>query len=355
MRAEKVREVVFPEARILILDDQPVNVKVLERLLSKIGYQNVNGMTDPRDLFDRTQDNDLDLLLLDIHMPHIDGTEVIRRLRAGEDGGRRGRLPILVLTADVSEDVKLMALEAGADDFLTKPFDVSEVVLRVHNLLAIHVAYLQLREYSGEHEARVDDRTTRLLEALDNLGKSREQALWIVGLTLEYRDFETKGHTDRVTRLALAAGKQLGLDEDELRDLRWSSYLHDTGKIAIADGILLKPGKLTSKERTRIEQHVVIGEDMLAKLEFLPQRVLEVVRHHHERWDGRGYPDRLAGDAIPRLARIFSVVDVYDALTSERPYKQAWTKEAALTEIEAQTGKQFDPQVVAAFLDVVTS
>lgn len=212
----------------------------------------------------------------------------------------------------------------------------------------------QLKRAKESLEARVQERTRELQEALALVTQSHEEALLIVGLTLEYRDYETKGHTERVTALAQRLGRALGLDDDQLVELRWGSYLHDTGKITIADDILLKPGKLTTEEFGRMKEHVVIGEEMLQQLTFLTSNVLNVVRHHHERWDGAGYPDGLSHDSIPVLARIFSVVDVYDALTSVRPYKSAWSHDDALEEIVAQRGRQFAPEVVDAFVELFT-
>ena len=207
-----------------------------------------------------------------------------------------------------------------------------------------------LRDLNRELDDRVYRRTQELLEALQAAAESREQALLIVGLTLEYRNYETKGHTERVTHAAVSLGQALGLEKQLLKDLRWGSYLHDAGKVAVPDNVLLKPGKLTDDEFTLMKRHVLTGVEMLKNLSFLPRTVLEVVRHHHERWDGSGYPDGLSHADTPLLARIFSVVDVYDALTSERPYKGAWSHEQAITEIVQQSGKQFDPRVVEAFL-----
>jgi putative nucleotidyltransferase with HDIG domain len=215
-----------------------------------------------------------------------------------------------------------------------------------------------------EHAVEPSPSLVHLLEAVahrveraqnqQDLLEAHESALMALGLALEYRDYETKGHTERVTDLALRLAQSLGLDDEALRDLRWGAYLHGTGKVAIPDQILLKPERLTQEEFERIKAHVLIGERMLRKLDFLPERVLKVVRHHHERWDGGGYPDRLKGNAIPLLARIFAVIDVYDALSSERPYKRAWTQREGLDEICAQRGKQFDPQVVDAFVALFT-
>ncbi len=179
---------------------------------------------------------------------------------------------------------------------------------------------------------------------------AKEDAIKALGIAVESRDAEVKGHTDRVTDLSVRVGHALGLSDAELDALRWGAYLHDLGKVATPDAILHKPGKLDSAEWQIMRQHVDAGYRVAKQLAFLPQATLDAVLFHHERWDGRGYPQGLEGEAIPLTARIFSVCDVYDALVSPRPYKPAWTHEEALTEIVSQTGSQFDPQVVAAFL-----
>jgi hypothetical protein len=182
---------------------------------------------------------------------------------------------------------------------------------------------------------------------------ARESAIRALGLALETRDRETAGHTDRVTDLAQRLGSALELPRSELNALRWGAYLHDIGKLGIADAILLKPGKLDDNEWATMRSHAVAGHAFASQLSFLPADVLALVRHHHERWDGKGYPDGLAGEAIPLPARIFALCDVYDALVSERPYKRAWTHDEAVREIAAASGTQFDPAVVNAFLALV--
>jgi putative nucleotidyltransferase with HDIG domain len=175
--------------------------------------------------------------------------------------------------------------------------------------------------------------------------RTREEAFRALGLALEYRDLETKGHTDRVVALARSLGRHLNLADADMESLAWGAYLHDLGKIAIADAILLKPGKLTPQEFDEVKRHAVLGDEMSRDLAFLPAASREVVRAHHERWDGSGYPDGLAGEEIPFLARLFALVDVYDALVSERPYKRAWTHQEAVEEIVRQSGAHFDPRL----------
>lgn len=202
--------------------------------------------------------------------------------------------------------------------------------------------------------ARIERALERALD-FQNIKSTREESLRLLGIALELRDLETAGHTNRVAQLALQVGHRVLGSESELEELRWGSYLHDTGKMAIPDSILLKPGRFTPEEFRVMQTHAAVGEQMLRPLGFLPSATLWVVRHHHERWDGGGYPDGLSGDSIPLLARIFTLADVYDALTHVRPYKPAWSVEAARAEIAAQAGKQFDPELARIFLELHSS
>ncbi len=195
---------------------------------------------------------------------------------------------------------------------------------------------------------------TARLAAEEAAVSARESALRALGLGLEYKDRETRGHTDRVTHLALRLGTRIGLDTGALQALRWGSYLHDIGKLAVPDHILLKPGRLDAQERAAMQEHVTEGERFADALDFLPQAARDVISGHHERWDGTGYPRGLQGEQIPYAARLFALCDVYDALTSVRPYKAAWTHQAALTEIGAQAGHHFDPQLCELFLRQLT-
>lgn len=196
---------------------------------------------------------------------------------------------------------------------------------------------------------------TARLDRESALRQTREASLRALGLALEHRDAETKGHTDRVTNLAIQLGRRAGLDAHALRALRWGAYLHDIGKIGIPDAILQKPDKLNPLEFALIQMHPQIGLTFAQELAFLPSTALAVISAHHERWDGTGYPARIAGNSIPLAARLFAVCDVYDALTHHRPYKQAWSQEAALREIQSQAGQHFDPQLVHIFTTMLTA
>jgi putative two-component system response regulator len=251
---------------------------------------------------------------------------------------------VLVLTADATPEAKHKALSLGARDFLSKPLDPLEVTLRVNNLLETRFLYRALLEENRRLEERVQERTRELqqaqLEILERLARAAE-----------YRDDETGEHVRRVAVNAAHVAEALGLPQEQVGMIRSAAPLHDLGKIGIPDAILRKPAKLTPEEFAVIKTHATIGAELLSGGRSELSRVAErIARSHHERWDGSGYPDGLAGEEIPLEGRIVAVVDVFDALTSERPYKSAWPLEEALAEIEAQAGRQFDPRVVQALL-----
>jgi putative two-component system response regulator len=290
-----------------------------------------------------------DLILLDLIMPNS-GIDILRQLRNQQ--AELDYLPIIAVSGTESENLRRLALATGASDFITKPINPLELSLRVSKELETRFTNKSLQAYSRDLEVVVTSRTHEIQQALTMVTQSHEEALWMIGLSLEYRDYEIKGHTERVTELSVATAKQMGLCGEALTDMRWGAYLHDIGKLAISDQILLKPGRLTPEEFETIKTHVVIGQEMLRSVSFMPGSVLDVVRYHHEAWNGAGYPDGLVGEEIPLLARIFTVVDVFDALTSDRPYKAAWHEGDAEAEIVRQRGRQFDPAVVDAFLEV---
>lgn len=334
-------------ARLLIVDDQEANVLFLTRLLQRSGYVNYLSTTDPLQALPLCLEYRPDLVLLDLHMPYLDGFAVLELLRSHTEVDIF--LPVLVLTADATSQAKQRALQLGANDFLAKPFDITEVMLRVKNLVETRILYQRLQDQNHELEGKVRDRTQQLeaahVETLERLARA-----------VEFRDDVTGQHTQRVGEYSGALAAALGLHPLQVELIRMASPLHDLGKLAVPDAILLKPDRLTDEEFAVIRTHTTVGARLLAHgRSELVQLAESIALTHHERWDGRGYPRGIAGEDIPLAARIVSVTDVFDALVNERPYKQAWTAADALAEIDRQKGKQFDPQVADAFIGLILS
>jgi putative two-component system response regulator len=332
-------------ARILIVDDQTANVELLRDMLQLAGYHELLGLTDPTEVEAFCTSFQPDLILLDLLMPEMDGFAVLERLAPLL--AQHIYLPVLVLTADITDHARQRALAVGARDFVTKPFNVAEVLLRIKNLLEVRMLYTRLRGRRESLERVVTDRTRDLQEAqIETLSRLARAA--------EYRDDETGQHTHRVGEIAAEVARALGLAEEFVETIRLAAPLHDIGKIGIRDAILLKPARLTPDEMAVMQTHTTLGANLLAGGQTPLLRLAEeIALTHHERWDGTGYPQRLIGDGIPLAGRIVAVADVFDALTHARTYKPAWPREAALTEIEGQRGRQFDPEVVEAFLRVL--
>lgn len=329
-------------ARILIVDDQEANVLLLARILERAGYTAITSLTESQRVPAAIETLDPDLILLDLHMPPPDGFTLLEGLRQGVSS--QLYLPVLVLTADGTSETKERALRAGASDFLTKPFEPVEVTLRIRNLLETRRLHIQLREENLRLEDRVRERTRELeaaqVEILDRLARA-----------VEYRDDATGRHGAHVGELSALLAGELGQSDREVRLLRQAIPLHDVGKIAIPDAILLKQGRLTPTEYAVMQTHTTIGHAILVGSSHrLLQLAAEIALTHHERWDGTGYPHQVAGEAIPLAGRIAAVIDVFDALTHERPYKRAWSIEESVAEIARQAGQHFDPRVVEAFL-----
>jgi putative two-component system response regulator len=332
---------------ILIVDDEPSNVLLLERILQQAGYDDLRSTQDPCEAVALYEQLEPDLLLLDLHMPVIDGFAVLRALSPLRSAG--AYLPVIVLTADATQDAKHRALAEGATDFLTKPLDRIEVLLRIENQLRTRQLHCQLAEQNDLLEQRVKQRT-RDLEA------ARLETLQCLARVTELRDDETGRHAERVGMMSSILATALGLDDEQAELVRRAAPLHDCGKIGVPDFILLKPGRLTAEEFAAMELHATLGVEILRGLESPVLRLAsEIARTHHERWNGKGYPAALQGNQIPLVGRIVGLVDVFDALTHERPYKPAWTVDAAAAEIEQQAGKHFDPAVVEAVIQQLPS
>ncbi len=329
------------QSRILVVDDQPDNVVLLERILSP-SYSLIKGVTDPGQALEAAAEFDPDLILLDLHMPAISGFAILEQLR--QPGAGHDLLPVVVLTADSTPEARNRALELGATDYLTKPLDRREVLLRVRNTLQVRRLHLDLQDQNRWLEDRVQERTRALEDA--NI-----ESLERLALAAEFRDDDTGQHTYRVGELAASIAQELGWDQARVDMLRRAAPLHDLGKIAVPDAVLLKPGKLDVAEFEIIKTHAAKGARILGGSQSsLLQLAESIAISHHERWDGTGYPNRIAGEQIPIVGRVVAVADVYDSLTHERVYKRAWSQADALAEIAGQSGKQFDPGVVSAFL-----
>jgi len=329
-------------SRILIADDTAANVRLLRSLLDGEGYTQLKSTSDAREVLALYTEFEPDLLLLDLHMPHLDGFDVLRQLRAilpPDD-----YFPVLMLTADFTSQSRDTALALGAKDFLNKPFDMQEALLRIENLLETRFLHRQLRAHNQELEVRVALRTRDLTE-------TQAQILARLARAAEYRDDATGQHTQRVGRIVAHLAMALGLRAQEVDLLRQAAPLHDVGKIGIPDAILLKAGRLTPEEFDLMKSHTRIGAGLLGGNPFPLLRLAEeIALSHHEHWDGSGYPEGLQGDTIPLGARLVAVADVFDSLTHERPYKHAWSVAEAAAELQRTSGRQFDPRLVPLFL-----
>ena len=311
--------------KVLIVDDESLNVDVLSRLLRHDGYE-VICATNGALALDAVGREHPDVVLMDVNMPEVGGLEACRQLK-GDPATRF--LPVILLTGLTAAADRLEGIDAGADDFLSKPFVFDELRARVRSLR-------RMKRYTDQLE-------------------SAESLFLSLALTIEARDPATKGHCDRLARYSVSLGEALGVRADQQRALHLGGFLHDVGKIGVPDAVLLKPAPLDAGERRQMQQHTIIGDALCGHLRSL-QEVRPIVRHHHERPDGSGYPDGLRGDDIPLLASIVSVVDAYDALTMARPYKPAFTCERACRELREEARRGWKHQKsVDAWIDLQQS
>jgi cyclic di-GMP phosphodiesterase len=308
---------------ILIADDSDVQLALISRILARDGYQCVV-VQDGRAALDACMSQRVDVVLVDMEMPLYDGVSVCRQLKTAPD---TCLLPVLVMTGNVDQRAHLDAIEAGADDFLPKPLAIPELRARVRSAI----------------------RMKHCIDELDNAAAS----IVMLGATIEARDRHTKGHCQRLADYATELGRRIGVDRHDLRALEQGGYLHDLGKVAIPDAVLFKPGPLTPAEYELIKSHPSVGDRICAPLRTL-ERARAIIRSHHEVLDGSGYPDGLRGEAVPLLAQITGIADVYDALTSDRPYRRALAPAAALEILRAEAkGGKRDPVLVDQFVSIV--
>lgn len=338
---------------ILIVDDAEFNRELLETLLTGWGYACELAASGAEAL--EKIGSEIDLVLMDVHMPEMDGLEATRRIRCDP---AQGDLPIIIVTALSGKQERLRAVEAGANDFVEKPIDKTELQVRIASLLKLKVGQDQIKRNKIELERSVELRTEELRSALEMMAdaQAREHEAHIdtigrLAIAAEYRDENTANHIRRVGEYCAVIAQALQLPLYDVESLRKASPMHDVGKIGIPDGVLLKPGKFTLGERRQMEQHTLIGARILGGSSSELLQIGECIAlTHHEKWDGSGYPRGLAGEAIPLYGRICAVADVFDALTSERPYKDAFSNENALAILREGRGTHFDPAILDVFL-----
>jgi len=321
---------------ILIVDDEIAGLHTLESILDGQGYQIVMAQNGPEAL-KKTRELLPDVILLDVMMPGMDGFEVCRTIR---NDPLLAEIPIIMLTALDDRKSLLLGLESGADDYITKPYDRYELRARLLGITRLNRYRKLLNERANLEEAH-----EKLLSAYDATIEGWSHAM-------DLRDKETEGHTLRVTELSEKLGRIMGISADELVYMRRGALLHDIGKLGVPDSILLKPDKLTNEEWAIMRQHPKYAYDMIQPIEYL-RPALDIPFCHHEKWDGSGYPNGLKGNDIPLTARIFAIIDVWDALTSDRPYRPAWEREKVLEYIKNESGKHFDPYVVEQFIKMM--
>jgi putative two-component system response regulator len=325
------------QCRILILDDERPNVRLLERILGDAGYVQVLGITDSRGYADVVREFRPDIVLLDLHMPYVSGFDILRETEKLVETDEY--LPVIVITADVTQETRDEALGLGATDFLTKPFNRAEVRLRIRNQLCTRLLHERLRRQNAVLDQKVRERTR-------DLSLAHEEILSRLARAAEFRDDDTGLHTQRVGQIAERVAGALNLDPAEAGLIGKAAPLHDLGKIGIPDAILLKPGKLTPEEFDRMKAHTLIGARILDGTEVpLLKLARTIALTHHERWDGTGYPHGVAGHDIPVAGRIVAVADVFDALCSERPYKPSMIENDAWRIMREQRGRHFDPRL----------
>ena len=336
----------MPSERILVVDDEETIREIVSSMLTSANFNCRQAGSGMEALALLDSGEQFELMLSDLMMANLDGIGLLEKTKE-----RFPDMPVVMVTAVHDISVALGALRNGAYDYLLKPFEREQLLATVRRALENRRLKLENRKYQTELEQLVDARTEQLRKAMGNLERSYDITLEALGDALDLKDAETEGHSKRVTAFTIAIARALGLSADEIRVIARGAFLHDIGKMAIPDNILRKPDKLTPEEVAIMREHCYRGYQILKKIPFLAEAA-EIVYSHQERFDGTGYPRGLKGEQIPLGARMFSVADTLDAITSNRPYRPAQTVDAAREEIERWSGRQFDPEIVTTFMSM---
>lgn len=335
--------------KILVVDDEDRNRRLMEALLVPLGYE-VLLAADGEEALRKVQETPPDVILLDVMMPGISGFDVAKQLKENEE---TRIIPIVMVTSLQDVENRIKAIEAGADDFLSKPVDKTELQARVHSLVQVKAYNDHMRDYQKELEAEVAKRTEELRQAFEKIKTASLDTIYRLSRASEYKDEDTGAHIKRMSNYSAAVARQMGLSKDTVETILYAAPMHDVGKIGIPDKILLKPGKLDPEEWEIMKQHAVIGGSILSGSDSGFMKLAEVIAlTHHEKWDGSGYPRSLVGKATPLAGRIAAIADVFDALISRRPYKEPFPLDKSFAIIREGRGRHFDPEVVDAFFAV---
>ena len=328
--------------KAVYIDDEPINLMLVQAYSAEFNLDIIT-FENPKDGLDYILNTDVDILYTDYMMPEIDGIEVIKRFREVHD-----EVPVVVITAiGDDQELKIKALEAGATDFLTKPIDLTEFKARSLNLLSLRKAQLKIKDKA----LLLEDEVKKATQEIQN---REHETLMVLGRAAEYKDTDTANHTIRVAHYSKLLAKKYGLDEKQQEIIFYAAPFHDIGKVGIPDAILLKEGKLLEKEFTLMKAHARIGGEILSntKSPYLIEGEM-IARNHHEKWNGLGYPKGLKEEEIPLSARMVTIADVFDALTSVRPYKRSWSFQDAILFLINEKGKHFDPKLVDMFIESI--
>ena len=335
----------YEDNKIMIVDDSPTSVMFLERMLSQYGFKNIVSVGDPRMVMEKYLEYEPDLLLLDLVMPYLNGFDILEQL---DELTESSYLPVIVITSQNDKENKLKALSLGAQDFIGKPFDDSEVLTRISNFLNVRQMQNKIKNYNQWLEEKIRENNEEISALQTDLILRLLRAA-------ETRDYNTGGHIIRIGKYAYILSRALGMSEEKSRKMAEACKMHDIGKIGIPDGILLKNGKLTDEEWEIMKTHSVKGAEMLRDSPSDNLKLAEeIALTHHEKWDGSGYPNGLKGEDIPLSGRIMALIDVFDALLNDRPYKKAWNMEQTVFYIQTESGRHFDPKIVVAFMENLT-